>query len=110
MELQTVVHKVNNTNYTFYVTSDTTPMVVAGVVFNNTCHLFEADTRPGFDTSSYKRLIRRVKAKFGVGSIREHAGKQLKIVETGKQFQIEGVCLKTNKDISEELVAMLAGT
>ena len=109
MELHALVHKVNNINYTFYVTDETAPAKVAGVVFNNTCHLFEADEKPGFSTSTYKRLIKKVKAKFGVGEIREHAGKQLIISETGKQFAIEGKCLKSNKDISEGLVALLSG-
>ena len=110
MDLRTIVHKTNTTNYTFYVVGEHTPLIVAGVVFNNTCHLFEADTKPGFDTSGYRKLIKKVKAKHGVGVIREHAHKQLIINETGKQFAIEGKCLKTNKDISEELMALLSST
>lgn len=110
MELHALVHKVNDVRYTFYVTEATVPAKVAGVVFNNVCHLFEADEKPGFETSAYKRLIAKVKSKFGVASVRKHEGKQLVISETGKQFAIEGKCLKTNKDISEGLVALLSST
>ena len=110
MKLRTLILKANQTTYSFYVTGKVVPLTVAGVVFNNTCHLFEADTKPGFDTSGYRKLIKKVKAKHGVGVIREHAHKQLIINETGKQFAIEGKCLKTNKDISEWLMALLSST